>query len=183
MLEAIGDHWLLSSIGTFVGFLLLVAIYDVFIQKKHTIRHNFPIVGHIRYWLERIGPEMRQYWVANDKEEMPFNRDERSWIYASAKGENNNFGFGSTEQQYSIGYPIIKHAAFPFPEHNAKYASRRQNIYPMLKSDGRNPPTVTALPATIRHQYLGNVVRIVGRQCGGGNEPRRQSGQLFSQYW
>ena len=118
--------------------LLVVAIYDVFIQKHHTIRHNFPVVGHIRYWLEQIGPEMRQYWVANDKEEMPFNRDERSWIYASAKGENNNFGFGSTEQQYSIGYPIIKHAAFPFPEHKAKYASEDKTYIPCLKVMGES---------------------------------------------
>ena len=40
-------------------FLLIVAIYDIFIQKKHTIKHNFPIVGHLRYWLESIGLEMR----------------------------------------------------------------------------------------------------------------------------
>ena len=136
MLESIGDHWLLYAIGASTGFVVLVAIYDVLIQKKHTIRHNFPVVGHIRYWLERIGPEMRQYWVANDKEEMPFNRDERSWIYASAKGENNNFGFGTTEQQYSIGYPIIKHAAFPFPERKAKHCSDDKTYIPCLKVMG-----------------------------------------------
>ena len=55
------------------------------IQKNHTISHNFPIVGHLRYWLESIGPEMRQYFVANNREELPFNRIERGWIYASAK--------------------------------------------------------------------------------------------------
>ena len=138
MLETIGEHWLLSTICAIAVLLLLVACYDIFIQKKHTILHNFPIVGHIRYWLERIGPEMRQYWVANDKEEMPFNRDERSWIYASSKGENNNFGFGSTEQQYSIGYPIIKHAAFPFPEHNAKHTCDDKTFIPCLKVMGES---------------------------------------------
>jgi glutamate synthase domain-containing protein 2 len=138
MLETIGEHWLLSIFCAIAGFLVLVACYDIFVQKKHTILHNFPIVGHIRYWLEQIGPEMRQYWVANDKEEMPFNRDERSWIYASSKGENNNFGFGSTEQQYSIGYPIIKHAAFPFPEHNAKYSSDDKSYVPCLKVMGQS---------------------------------------------
>ncbi len=102
-------------IGAVVLLLIVVACYDI-TQKKHTIMHNFPVIGHLRYWLESIGPEMRQYFVAHDKEEMPFNRDERRWIYASAKGANNNFGFGTTEQVYGIGYPIIKHAAFPFPE-------------------------------------------------------------------
>ena len=136
MLAPITDHWVLLIFGGIVGFLLVVALYDVLIQKKHTIRHNFPVVGHIRYWLETIGPELRQYWVANDKEEMPFNRDERKWIYASAKDQNANFGFGTTEQLYSIGYPIIKHAAFPFPEHKAEYASDDKTYIPCLKVMG-----------------------------------------------
>ena len=136
MLAALGDHWMIVVPAVIAGFLALVAIYDVFIQKKHAIRHNFPVVGHIRYWLETIGPEMRQYWVANDKEEMPFNRDERSWIYASAKGETNTFGFGTTEQLYGIGYPIIKHAAFPFPEHKATYANGDKTYVPCLKIMG-----------------------------------------------
>jgi len=115
MLTTILENWLLSLLLA-VGILIAaVAVYDV-MQKKHTILHNFPIVGHLRYMLELVGPEMRQYWVANDKEEKPFNRDERSWIYASAKGQNNTFGFGTTEQIYEIGYPIIKQDAFPFPE-------------------------------------------------------------------
>jgi hypothetical protein len=58
----------------------LIAIRDIFFQKKHTISHNFPIVGHLRYLLESIGPEMRQYFVANNREELPFNRIERGWI-------------------------------------------------------------------------------------------------------
>jgi len=100
--------------------LLLVGIYDL-LQTKHTIRRNFPIVGHLRYWLETIGPEIREYFVANDKEEHPFNRDERRWIYASSKGQNNTFGFGTTEQLYEVGYPIIKHSPFPFPDSKATY--------------------------------------------------------------
>ena len=57
--------------------LLIVAIRDVFFQKKHSISHNYPIVGHLRYLLEKIGPELRQYLVANNREELPFNRIER----------------------------------------------------------------------------------------------------------
>ena len=65
-------------------FLIAVFLYDIF-QKKHAILRNFPIIGHLRYLLEMIGPELRQYWIANDKEEMPFTRSERSWVYATSK--------------------------------------------------------------------------------------------------
>ena len=72
-----------------IGILLgIVFLHDI-LQRKHTILRNFPIVGHIRYLFELIGPELRQYWVATDKEETPFNRSERSWIYATAKKQNN----------------------------------------------------------------------------------------------
>lgn len=177
MLETIGEHWLLSTLCAIAGSLVLVAFYDIVLQKKHTILHNFPIVGHIRYWLERIGPEMRQYWVANDKEEMPFNRDERSWIYASSKGENNNFGFGSTEQQYSIGYPIIKHAAFPFPEHNAKYSSDDKSYVPCLKVMGQsherartyNPQSVINVSAMSFGSLGANAVAAINIGAGEAN--------------
>lgn len=90
--------------------LVLIGIWDVFIQRKHTINHNFPIVGHLRYWLESIGPEMRQYFVANNREELPFNRIERGWIYASAKKENNYEGFGTDRDIYAHQHIFIKNA-------------------------------------------------------------------------
>ena len=71
-----------------VILLFVLFIYDI-LQKKHAIIRNFPIVGHLRYIIESIGPEFRQYIVANDKEEMPFNRSERSWIYATSKKQKN----------------------------------------------------------------------------------------------
>lgn len=94
--------------------LTLVAIRDVFFNKKHIITHNFPIVGHFRYMLEKIGPELRQYIVANNREELPFNRIERGWIYASAKNENNYEGFGTDRDIYDAQYIFIKNAMFPF---------------------------------------------------------------------
>ncbi len=103
-----------------ITILTIVFIYDVFIQKKYPILHNFPIIGHLRHLFILIGPELRQYWVANDKEEQPFNRSERDWIYASAKGENNTFGFGTSELIYGVGYPIIKNATIPFPSDKLK---------------------------------------------------------------
>ncbi|THV58295.1 FMN-binding glutamate synthase family protein [Flagellimonas alvinocaridis] len=96
--------------GWILIFLLLVAIRDIFFQKAHTISHNFPVVGHLRYWLESIGPEMRQYFVANNREELPFNRIERSWIYASAKKENNYEGFGTDRDIYAHQHIFVKNA-------------------------------------------------------------------------
>ena len=107
----------LSSISWWLWIIIalaLAAIRDVFFQSKHTISHNFPIVGHLRYWLESIGPEMRQYFVANNREELPFNRIERSWIYASAKKENNYEGFGTDRDIYAHQHIFINNAMFPF---------------------------------------------------------------------
>lgn len=95
-------------------FLLLVAIRDIFFNKYHAVSHNFPIVGHIRYMLESIGPELRQYIVANNREELPFNRIERSWIYASAKNQNNYEGFGTDRDIYEPNYIFINNAMLPF---------------------------------------------------------------------
>ena len=89
--------------------LLLVVLYDV-TQKRHAILRNFPIIGHFRYLLESIGPELRQYIVTGNDEERPFSRDQRSWIYASSKKENNYFGFGTdNELERTSNYLIIKH--------------------------------------------------------------------------
>jgi len=90
--------------------VVIIAIKDIFFSKEHTIIHNFPVVGHFRYLLESIGPELRQYIVANNREELPFNRIERGWIYASAKNENNYEGFGTDQDIYQAGYIFIKNA-------------------------------------------------------------------------
>ena len=80
-----------------VAAVVGVAAYDL-TQKKHAILRNFPVVGHFRYWLEALGPELRQYIVTDNNEERPFSRDQRRWIYASSKQENNYFGFGSDNE-------------------------------------------------------------------------------------
>ncbi len=99
--------------GWIIAIVIIVALYDIF-QKKHTILHNFPVVGHFRYMLESIGPELRQYIVANNREELPFNRIERGWIYASAKNENNYEGFGTDRDIYEPNYIFVKNAMMPF---------------------------------------------------------------------
>lgn len=94
--------------------LVIIAIRDIFFNKKHIILHNFPVVGHLRYMLESIGPELRQYIVAGNREERPFNRVERSWIYASSKNENNYEGFGTDQNIYEVNYVFINNAVIPF---------------------------------------------------------------------
>ena len=98
--------WILIVLG-------IIALRDIF-QRRHTIQHNFPIVGHLRYIFESIGPEMRQYFVANNREELPFNRIERGWIYASAKKENNYEGFGTDRDIYAHQHIFINNAMMPF---------------------------------------------------------------------
>jgi glutamate synthase domain-containing protein 2 len=92
--------------------LAAVAVRDL-VQREHTLLRNFPVLGHARYLLESIGPELRQYLVAGNNEERPFTRDQRRWVYASAKQENNYFGFGTdNDLEYTAGYPVIKHRTF-----------------------------------------------------------------------
>jgi glutamate synthase domain-containing protein 2 len=95
-----------------VAALSAVAGYDL-LQRRHALLRNFPVIGHGRYLLEAIGPELRQYIVTNNDEERPFSRDQRRWVYASAKLENNYFGFGSdNDMEHTPGYPVIKHRVF-----------------------------------------------------------------------
>src|SRR5215212_1178837 len=89
-----------------------VAAHDL-LQREHTLLRNFPVLGRARYLLESVGPELRQYLVAGNNEERPFTRDQRRWVYASAKKENNYFGFGTDNDiEYTAGYPVINHRTF-----------------------------------------------------------------------
>jgi glutamate synthase domain-containing protein 2 len=98
-------------VGPLVG-LAGVAVHDL-VQRRRALLRNFPIIGHGRYLVETIGPELRQYVVAGNSEERPFNRDQRRWVYASSKLENNYFGFGTdNDVEGARNYPIVKHATF-----------------------------------------------------------------------
>jgi len=95
-----------------LGALAAVAVRDL-VQREHTLLRNFPVLGHARYLLEAVGPELRQYLVAGNNEERPFTRDQRRWVYASAKKDNNYFGFGTdNDLEYTAGYPVINHKTF-----------------------------------------------------------------------
>ena len=92
-----------------LGLLVAVIAYDL-VQTKHAILRNFPIIGHFRYLLESVGPELRQYIVTSNDEELPFSRDQRAWIYTSAKRRNTYSGFGTdNDLELQSNYLIIKH--------------------------------------------------------------------------
>ena len=95
-MEIIRLHPVLTCLAALLFVVLLIGIRDVR-QKSHTILHNFPVLGHLRYIIETIGPELRQYLVAGDKEEQPFNRDERRWVYATSKGSMIFWGMGISQ--------------------------------------------------------------------------------------
>ncbi len=106
--------WLVMA-AVILALLAVLAVYDVS-QTRHSILRNYPVIGHLRFILEAFGPELRQYIVTNNDDERPFSRDERRWIYTSAKGLDNTFGFGTDNRVDSTpGYIIIKQSAFPEP--------------------------------------------------------------------
>lgn len=93
-------------------FIAILGIWDVF-QKKHTVLRNFPIIGHLRYVAEDLGVFLRSYFYARDREELPFNRAQRSWIYQAAKNVETEVGFGSTRDLRPLGSIYFVDAPFP----------------------------------------------------------------------
>ena len=99
------------------GVLLIVIMFLIDAnQSKNAVRRNFPVVGRFRDLFARLGEFFRQYFFALDREEMPFNRAERDWIYTSAAGEDNTQPFGSTRSLNIVGTPIFANAPFPILE-------------------------------------------------------------------
>ncbi len=99
-------------VGFFILFLIGVYISDV-TQTKQAIRRNYPVIGHFRYYFEHIGTFFRQYFFTMDREEMPFNRAQRSWVYRAAKDIDNIVAFGSTRDLKPSGTVLFVNTAFP----------------------------------------------------------------------
>jgi len=99
-----------------IGFGVLWVIVIFFIditQTKSAIRRNYPVVGRFRYFFEHIGEFFRQYFFAMDREELPFNRAQRSWAYRAAKNIDNTVGFGSTRDLRPTGTVLFVNCPFP----------------------------------------------------------------------
>ena len=108
------------GIGTLIGLALLIGVAFIFIsditQKKHGVLRNYPVVGHLRYFFEQLGEYFRQYFFSGDRDEMPFNRSTRGWVYRLAKNEGGVIGFGSTYDLHQSGALIFVNHPFPVLE-------------------------------------------------------------------
>lgn len=106
---------MIHNVRWFIGFLIpiiLLWIYDL-VQTKHTILRNFPVLGHVRYFLEFLRPEIQQYFIATDESELPFNRETRSLIYRRAKNTRDTIPFGTERDISSVGYTWALHSIIP----------------------------------------------------------------------
>jgi glutamate synthase domain-containing protein 2 len=108
------------GIGTLTAFVVIGALFFIFIrditQKKHSVLRNYPIIGRFRYFFEQLGEYFRQYFFAGDRDEMPFNRATRAWVYRLAKNEGGVIGFGSTYDLHGPGALIFVNHPFPVLE-------------------------------------------------------------------
>lgn len=101
-------RWFLLILIPLVGLWF----YDV-TQTKHTILRNFPVMGHMRYILEFFRPEIQQYFIADDEEERPFNREIRSLIYERSKNIRDTVPFGTERDILEVGYTWAEHSLAP----------------------------------------------------------------------
>ncbi len=157
-LGALDAVQLLSSILVFflgIGFLVVIGMYIVDVtQTSHAIRRNFPVIGRFRYVFERLGEYFRQYFFALDREEMPFNRAERSWVYRAAKGEDNTVAFGSTRNIRLVGTPMFVNCP-----------------YPVLDADAAPAQDVTIGPYARSPYTTNSIFNISGMSYGAISKP------------
>jgi glutamate synthase domain-containing protein 2 len=108
----------ITVIGSAVLIAVITFILDIS-QKKDAVRRNFPIIGHFRPIFIKLGEYFRQYFFALDREEMPFNRAERNWVYNAADNEETMSAFGSTKSLSPPGTCIFVSCPFPTLEKDA----------------------------------------------------------------
>ncbi len=95
-----------------VGPLCALGLND-YLQRRHSVRRNFPLVGNFRYLLEAIRPEINQYFVESNTDGVPFNRDHRSLVYQRSKGQPDTLPFGTRLDVYEVGYEWLNHSLAP----------------------------------------------------------------------
>jgi len=108
------------GLGTLAAIAVVAGLAFLFIsditQKKHGVLRNYPVIGHLRYFFEQLGEYFRQYFFSGDRDEMPFNRATRGWVYRLAKNEGGTIGFGSTYDLHAPGALIFVNHPFPVLE-------------------------------------------------------------------
>ncbi len=103
--------WLLAAAA---GLLGAVGVVDL-LQKPRALLRNYPILGHVRYLVESVRPEIRQYLLESDREQLPFSREQRSLVYQRAKDQASEKAFGTLTDVYGDGHEFIGHSACPAP--------------------------------------------------------------------
>lgn len=129
---AFGTGWLFAIL--FIA-LSALGIRDLR-QNRHAILRNYPVIGHFRFLLEYIRPEMRQYFLESDTEAAPFSRAQRSLVYARAKGESDKRPFGTQLDVTLEGYEWINHSVMPthLPTHDFRVTVGPQCAQPYALS-------------------------------------------------
>ena len=140
-------------IGIAALIIIVVYILDVS-QTKQAIRRNYPVVGHFRYFFEKLGEFFRQYFFAMDREELPFNRAQRSWAYRAAKNVDNTTAFGSTRDLRPPGTVLFVNCP-----------------YPTLGEDAVDPEPVTIGPACRRPYTATSFFNISAMSYGSISRP------------
>ncbi len=103
-----------------IGLVAVAVMYVIDVrQTQHAVRRNYPVIGRFRYLFEHLGEFFRQYFFAMDREELPFNRAERSWVYQAAKGEDTTVAFGSTRDLKPPGTLLFVNCPYPTLEADA----------------------------------------------------------------
>ncbi|WP_439815521.1 FMN-binding glutamate synthase family protein [Zavarzinia sp. CC-PAN008] len=113
LLAPVAEPWG-TLLAILFGVLSLVGVHDL-VQDRHAVTRNYPVIGHIRYLVEAVRPELRQYLFETDFEKLPFSRQERSLVYARAKNEPDQRPFGTLDDTYATGYEFIGHSIQPAP--------------------------------------------------------------------
>lgn len=116
----------LVVIGLLVGVAVVLFFIDRF-QTADAIRRNYPVIGRFRGLFMQLGEFFRQYFFAMDREELPFNRAQRDWVYRAADGKSNTVAFGSTRNLTVPGTPVFVNSPFP-PLHDQHTRSEPQLI-------------------------------------------------------
>ncbi|MEO7243510.1 MAG: FMN-binding glutamate synthase family protein [Variovorax sp.] len=105
-------HWLAWLFLLVFVVLCATGLHDV-LQTRHAILRNYPVIGHLRFLLEYIRPEMRQYFIEGDNEAAPFSRQQRSLVYQRSKGEQDTRPFGTQLDVSQTGYEWVNHSMKP----------------------------------------------------------------------
>jgi hypothetical protein len=96
------------------GILVAIGIWDM-LQTAHSLRRNYPILANLRFMLEKIRPEIRQYFLESDIDGTPFNRSKRAVVYQRAKGQLDKRPFGTQQDIYGSPFEWINHSLMPVP--------------------------------------------------------------------